>query len=437
MTVAAIGAVAAVGVVAAGATYGISQMNKPGVAQQNSINQIYTPTVQEIQAGTAPAFSSYVNAPSLAPQAALVNGDGQLGAQMLANQGNMLNSEAQIAPQQNNPDIWGGGGAEQSATAAANYNAFQSQKLENQYSPATAALRQALPKALGADLSNDYMKTLTPELMSQLFSSGANTNSTVGQSAYLDSASAASQALRKQAESASQSYLAQNQAPVAGLDPGAVASAKMQANAQNTAQNNALVQNVAAGANNLGTSAADYVNNLMGQTSQAVGSDQANWQNYQQAMYNSAMQGYNTQLQVNAQNAGTFNQASGQMANAQNQVMGENTSIANNIAAQNMAAANLQKAQLAQMETSMVGSVAGAATGAMGGGGMGGIGSMASPTAAGNTSFNGGPQPLSSGGYATAAAANQAYAGDNGVNYNQLMQLPNGGGFTASGAFNQ
>jgi hypothetical protein len=188
------------------------------------------------------------------------------------------------------PDI---PGMQELAQQEATLNAANSQALERAMSPDTAALRQALPKQLAQDLAQSSgagaSSPYTQQNLARLFGSGMQ-DSTIGKSAYFDLNTAEGMARRQQAEQAAQNYLAQNQAPNAGLDPGALVSAQQAARAQAVQNANANRASILGSTQANLQSTSDWINNMMGNESQAINASQQNWQNYQQALYNAAAQ---------------------------------------------------------------------------------------------------------------------------------------------------
>lgn len=194
------------------------------------------------------------------------------------------------------------------AQEEATLNAANSKILEKTLSPETAAIREQLPKSILEDLqrtsSPDATNAYKQQQMASLFSGGLQ-NMPIGNAAYADQNTILGQKLRQQAEQAAASYLQQNQAPVAGIDPGALVNAQNASQAQAVQNRNAFLQNMISGAGSGVKSMSDWINTVMGNQSQAVGAHQQNWQNYQQAMYNAA-----------AQNAASQNATTGALLSA-------------------------------------------------------------------------------------------------------------------------
>ena len=113
-------------------------------------------------------------------------------------------------------------------------------------------------------------------------------DSTIGKSGFFDQATQQAQALR--AQNLAQAAQAIGAAPVAGIDPAAAVAASQQAQANALAQRNAARQGGLQGAQKNLQSTTDWINQMMGATSQAVNKEQQEWQNYQQAMMQAAAQ---------------------------------------------------------------------------------------------------------------------------------------------------
>jgi len=111
-------------------------------------------------------------------------------------------------------------------------------------------------------------------------------DSTIGKSGFFDQATQQAQALR--AQNLAQAAQAIGAAPVAGIDPAAAVSASQQSQANALAQRNAARKGGYQTAQGNLQSTTDWINQMMGSTSQAVNKQQKDWQNYQQAMMNAA-----------------------------------------------------------------------------------------------------------------------------------------------------
>jgi len=231
---------------------------------------------------------SFISPPSnVLPEQLLTMGQG-LGQQTQNLRNQALMWQAQHPTQSYMPNL---PGMQKLAEQEAYLNAANSQALEKAMSPDAAALRQALPKQLASDLTAasgvGASSPYTQQNLAQLFGSGMQ-DSTIGKSAYFDTNTAQGLARKQAAEQAAANYLAQNQAPTAGLDPGALVSAQQAAQAQAVQNANANQANIMGSTQANLQSTSDWINSQMANASQAVGANQQNWQNYQQALLNAA-----------------------------------------------------------------------------------------------------------------------------------------------------
>jgi hypothetical protein len=108
-----------------------------------------------------------------------------------------------------------------------------------------------------------------------------------------------------------QGYLAQTPAPVGGLDPASIIQAEMAAKNQNLQAMQQYQQNVLASGQRLQQSTSDWINQNLGELQQANNVAQQNKQNYEQAMYQNAVQ-----------NAASGNAQQGQMIGAGGAIAG-------------------------------------------------------------------------------------------------------------------
>jgi hypothetical protein len=113
-------------------------------------------------------------------------------------------------------------------------------------------------------------------------------DSTIGKSGFYDQATQQAQALR--AQDLAQVAQAIGNAPTAGIDPAQAIAAQQAQQAQALQQREAARQGGWQSARANQQSATDWINQMMGTTSQAVTKQQQEWQNYQQAMMQAAAQ---------------------------------------------------------------------------------------------------------------------------------------------------
>jgi len=231
------------------------------------------------------------------------------GNQSLANRNALLLQGARIPLQPFTPDLFGGGGAATQAGMISAIDAFRNKQLEQQQNAPAAAAREGLMEAAQQDVSPDYWNkqmaqyAKTTGLQNQL-ASGLG-DSTIGKSALFDQATAQGQAFRNANLAQAQQLI--GNAPTGGyIDPSSAISAQQAAQAQNAQARGNLVGGVLQGAQANQQSATDWINQLMGASSQAISANQANWQNYQQAMMNQAAQNQASQNAMTGMGLGSL-----------------------------------------------------------------------------------------------------------------------------------
>lgn len=233
---------------------------------------------------------NYIKPPdSTLPMAMLAN-SASIGRQQLASQNELLKMVTGMPVESWTPDIFGNQGALTQAGQIAAINAFRSKQLEQQSNPAAAQAREAIQQSVAQDTSPDYWQKQMNEWartkgLESYLGSGLK-DSTIGKSGFFDQATAQGQAFRNANIARAQSVI--GNAPVAGIDPAQAIAAEQAAQAQNYQQRQGLRQAGVAGAQANQQSTTDWINQLMGQTSQAVNANQQEWQNYQQAMLTGA-----------------------------------------------------------------------------------------------------------------------------------------------------
>jgi hypothetical protein len=135
-------------------------------------------------------------------------------------------------------------------------------------------------------------------------------DSTIGKSGFFDQATQQAQALR--AQNLAQVAQAIGNAPTAGIDPAQAIAAQQAQQAQALQQRQAARQGGWQAAQGNLQSTTDWINQMMGSTSQAVNKEQQEWQNYQQAMMNASAQkaaGINSMIGSGAAAAGSIGAA--------------------------------------------------------------------------------------------------------------------------------
>jgi len=107
-------------------------------------------------------------------------------------------------------------------------------------------------------------------------------DSTIGKSGFFDQATQQAQALR--AQNLAQVAQAIGNAPTAGIDPAQAVAAQQAQQARDLQQRQAARQGGWQTAQGNLQSTTDWINQMMGSTSQAVNKEKQEWQNYQQAL---------------------------------------------------------------------------------------------------------------------------------------------------------
>jgi hypothetical protein len=113
-------------------------------------------------------------------------------------------------------------------------------------------------------------------------------DSTIGKSGFFDQATQQAQALR--AQNLAQVAQAIGNAPTAGIDPAQAVAAQQAQQARALQQREAARQGGWQTARANQQTATDWINQMLGSTSQAITKEQQEWQNYQQAMLQAAAQ---------------------------------------------------------------------------------------------------------------------------------------------------
>lgn len=196
------------------------------------------------------------------------------------------------------PDIFGSQGALTQAGQIAAINAFKSREAEKQNNPAAAEARQAIFQSALEDVQpNAWEKRMenwarTKGLQNYLM---RGSEGSFGQSAFGDEASAQGEAIRNARLARAQQIIGQQ--PSVGIDPGQAVAALQGAQAQAMQQRAGIRERGFGLAQGMGQSTSDYINQMMGATSQGVAANQAEWRNYQNAMMQQSAQNFAMQQQ--------------------------------------------------------------------------------------------------------------------------------------------
>jgi hypothetical protein len=249
--------------------------------------------------GSTPDLSQYMYRPNYEVMAKQMALQREATGQNIANQNALLNIGAGMPMEQNAPNIFGAGGANEQAQQIPAINTAQSRKLEQQMSPETAAIRAQLPKMIQEDIApGQWQKQMDDwakhQGLVQSLGSGFG-DSTVGRSAMYDRSTAEGAALRNAQEGKAAQFLGANPTPVAGIDTahilGAQNAANLSAMQQRNQRRNASLG--AAGASN--QNMMDWVNQMMNSNSQSINAFNQGEQQYRQGLMKSATDAANSE----------------------------------------------------------------------------------------------------------------------------------------------
>ena len=266
--------------------------------------------------------SDYITPPDNTNALSLLSNFGQSGANALANQNALLVAGSKMPYETYNPDLFGPVGAGNEATQMANIAAFRNRQLEQQNDPSAYAARQALSKAAEQDVSPEFWQKQMDEWartkgLQNSLQTGTAPTSSFGQSAFADAATPQGMAFRN-ANLAQAQQLIGNAPKNAYIDPAAAIAAQQAAQAQSVQARNARNAAVLGASQGINQSNMDWINSLMGSTSSALNANNKNWQNYQQAMLQGAV---NNAASQNAMSGNLLNTA-GTLGSAYLQGMG-------------------------------------------------------------------------------------------------------------------
>lgn len=157
-------------------------------------------------------------------------------------------------------------------------NAMNSRMVEGRVAPDVLRIRDELPRQLASDLEGGPSQRLSNQWLKQgitgAIATGAMTDSGFARSAIADATRQSYIADRTQQQAKAAAFLGDNPAPVAGLDPGALATAVQQAKTANADARDAWKMAII---NSQGGNAANWVNALQqgGQMTAARATDLA------------------------------------------------------------------------------------------------------------------------------------------------------------------
>lgn len=193
-------------------------------------------------------------------------------ARAQATQNKMLELLSSIPQETWTPDMYGPAGFQNKAAAAQAVNEYLTKKHEQEQNPEAAKAREIIQRSALESVSPDFWQKQMNEWaktkgLEDYISRGAEGG--FAQSAFADEATPAGQAFRAQNLALAQGIIGQP-TPV-GIDPSQAISALQNAEAQAMQQRAGLRSSIFGEAQKVGQSATDWINQMMGSTSQAVG----------------------------------------------------------------------------------------------------------------------------------------------------------------------
>jgi hypothetical protein len=179
-------------------------------------------------------------------------------------------------------------------------NLARSRQYEQMASPATARMRYQLPEQIEQATSAPAFKNLMDEWLQNKgiaasYATGVDPSSTFGRSALADASTEEGRRRLLENISLRQDFVNANQAPVGGLEPGALIGARMASEAANLGAMQDWQKNIFAGAQSMGEglnqarqNAFDYLSKNMGEILNLQQTSRANRQAYEQSLYDAA-----------------------------------------------------------------------------------------------------------------------------------------------------
>jgi hypothetical protein len=237
----------------------------------------------------------YIQKPDDTSMLAMLSAQQGIGQQYLQNQAQLLQEYSRMPPAMQTFDA---GRVSREAAEFGIENKLRSREFEKLTDPYAARMRQEMGSRV-AELTDiaATQQGMDALAKSQGLTSGYSSGlgGTIGRSGMYDASTEAGRLARLGNLGIQQSYLAQTQAPVGGLDPATAIQAEMAAKAANLQAMQKYQQNVMAGGQGLQQSTSDWINRNLGQLSQANQVSQQNKQNYEQAMLSNAIQNQQSQ----------------------------------------------------------------------------------------------------------------------------------------------
>lgn len=190
----------------------------------------------------------------------------------------MLKTAAGMAPAQFTPDIWGQAGAYGTAKDTAYLNAENAKRLQEAVDPLGAKIRQNTEQMTANITDPATLQKLSQQQFAQrtlpgMYETGLAPQSTIYGSALFDKNTLAGIQLQQSLAQLGKPY---ENLPQTGLSPSITASAPMQAQAQNVAQQNAFLQGILGGGAGLQQSYEQGQNSLYNTLGQDLQTMQAN-----------------------------------------------------------------------------------------------------------------------------------------------------------------
>jgi hypothetical protein len=272
-----------------------------------------SPTPQYQAPQQVPIYSPAKPDPTL--DIARINMQREGGLRALQMQTRLAKQMSQMPVETWTPDIFGSQGALTQAGQIAAINSFKSREAEKQNNPEAAEARRAIYQSALEDVQpNAWEKRMenwarTKGLQNYLT---RGSEGSFGQEAFGEEASAEGEAVRNARLARAQQIIGQQ--PSVGIDPAQAVAALQGAQAQAMQQRAGIRERGFGLAQGMGQSASDFINQMMGTTSQGVAANQSEWRNYQNAMMQQSAQNYAIKAQ---QAANEQAQAAAQAANAQ------------------------------------------------------------------------------------------------------------------------
>lgn len=261
--------------------------------------------------GSTVDASKYLKKPDDTAMYALLAAKQKTGGQYLQGQAELIKAYSQIPPKTQTFDA---GRTSKEAAEFGLENITRSRELEALTDPEAARMRSQMGGKV-AELSDisAIQRSMDDLAKKQGLTSGYTTGlgGTIGRAAIYDAGTEAGRQARLRNLALQQGYLAQTPAPIGGLDPATAIQAEMAAKAANLQAMQQYQQNVLAAGQGLQQSTSDFINQNLGELSKANIISQQNKQNYEEAMYQNAVQ-----------NAASKNQMTGQMIGAGGAVAG-------------------------------------------------------------------------------------------------------------------